>query len=403
MRKLPCTLLLTLYVLHFTLLSCLYAFNVRPDSMGSAGVSVADDLSSIRLNPAGLTLFEENQLAMNVGYKEGNFLGADYTHIIKSLGVVGGYLGGNFTGARKYFLGGAIGRDEEIAEISLNFSWGARLGIISEQKSTSIDLGGGVKYKLKGYNLGLGIYELFSRGRRAQLGVSRRFDDYLVALDIDTNSKIYLGGERGVYGHLGRVRVGINTREKTITAGLSAYLWPYGLDVFYALPWDFKSAGGFAFSFIYRFGGYDFSQVVLNKNTEKAVSLERKIVELKTNINILKKELAEMEDACKKAQDFLDILESESSELIKKQLKILKSIEAQPSTEVTPKSIVKPRPKEVIALPTKHKVSQGDSLRSIAQYYYNDANKWQIIYNANRDKIERGMPKIGAELVIPKP
>jgi nucleoid-associated protein YgaU len=48
-----------------------------------------------------------------------------------------------------------------------------------------------------------------------------------------------------------------------------------------------------------------------------------------------------------------------------------------------------------------HVVVAGDTLQSIAKEYYGDANQWKKIYNANADKIERGLPKVGSKLVIP--
>jgi len=48
-----------------------------------------------------------------------------------------------------------------------------------------------------------------------------------------------------------------------------------------------------------------------------------------------------------------------------------------------------------------HVVASGDTLQSLAQQYYGDPNQWKKIYNANEDKIERGLPKVGETLVIP--
>jgi nucleoid-associated protein YgaU len=42
-------------------------------------------------------------------------------------------------------------------------------------------------------------------------------------------------------------------------------------------------------------------------------------------------------------------------------------------------------------------------LRTIAKQYYGDANQWERIYDANRAKVERGLPAEGATLVIPAP
>jgi 5'-nucleotidase len=48
-----------------------------------------------------------------------------------------------------------------------------------------------------------------------------------------------------------------------------------------------------------------------------------------------------------------------------------------------------------------HVVKAGDTLQSLAREFYGDPGQWKKIYNANADKIERGLPRIGEKLVIP--
>jgi nucleoid-associated protein YgaU len=63
-----------------------------------------------------------------------------------------------------------------------------------------------------------------------------------------------------------------------------------------------------------------------------------------------------------------------------------------------------PKPKApAVVWPRKHQVRPGDTLRSIAQYYYGDAAQWEQIYDANRDKVERGLPREGVVMSIPAP
>lgn len=51
--------------------------------------------------------------------------------------------------------------------------------------------------------------------------------------------------------------------------------------------------------------------------------------------------------------------------------------------------------------PKKHTVRQGENLRTIAQKYYNDSNRWKDIYKANRNKITSGQVNPGQEILIP--
>jgi len=53
--------------------------------------------------------------------------------------------------------------------------------------------------------------------------------------------------------------------------------------------------------------------------------------------------------------------------------------------------------------PKKHRASAGDTLRSLAERYYKDENLWEQIYQANTEKVDRGLPRVGAELTIPAP
>jgi nucleoid-associated protein YgaU len=48
-----------------------------------------------------------------------------------------------------------------------------------------------------------------------------------------------------------------------------------------------------------------------------------------------------------------------------------------------------------------HTVERGDNLQSLAQKYYNDKSMWLVIYEANKDKIEKGSLETGQLLLIP--
>ncbi|OGR84207.1 MAG: hypothetical protein A2636_03510 [Elusimicrobia bacterium RIFCSPHIGHO2_01_FULL_64_10] len=52
--------------------------------------------------------------------------------------------------------------------------------------------------------------------------------------------------------------------------------------------------------------------------------------------------------------------------------------------------------------PGFYTVQKGDTLTSIAQKVYGDSKRWKEIYNANKDKMEKGLAKPGAVLTIPR-
>ena len=57
----------------------------------------------------------------------------------------------------------------------------------------------------------------------------------------------------------------------------------------------------------------------------------------------------------------------------------------------------------VIKFPVAHKVKEGETLVSLAEKYYKNKKLWKKIYEANRDKIVKGVPIVGKILVIPEP
>ncbi|MFH2070613.1 MAG: type IX secretion system membrane protein PorP/SprF [Elusimicrobiota bacterium] len=77
-----------------------------------------------------------------------------------------------------------------------------------------------------------------------------------------------------------------------------------------------------------------------------------------------------------------------------------------PTVEVAPVLPPKPKPPARITVPAgprpgTHKVVSGDTLMSLAEKYYRDKSKWVKIYEANRDKIDKGILIPGSVLVLP--
>ena len=58
-------------------------------------------------------------------------------------------------------------------------------------------------------------------------------------------------------------------------------------------------------------------------------------------------------------------------------------------------------PRRALPFPLRHLVRPGDTLRSLAQFYDHGPSLWEEIYDANPDKIERGLPVEGTDLLIP--
>lgn len=77
---------------------------------------------------------------------------------------------------------------------------------------------------------------------------------------------------------------------------------------------------------------------------------------------------------------------------------------------VTPTSVASappptPTPPLLFTTPLTHRVNAADTLATIAKQYYGNQGLWQLIYEANRDRIgaDPNAIPVGAELVIPPP
>ncbi|MCB4791866.1 MAG: LysM peptidoglycan-binding domain-containing protein [Elusimicrobia bacterium] len=206
-----------------------------------------------------------------------------------------------------------------------------------------------------------------------------------------------LGFENDFYEGLVVTRYGVlNAPDSYITCGVSTYLWPLGFDIAFSFPYNSTPGSGyFQAGFRYRFGGPHFSEIYLDRSIEKAASLRHSIKNLEKKKSKLDKEIIQLDEYKKHPDGNILGLPGVSQEAKKKLIekpKDAKKEEQRPSYE-----------KKAVTWPQYHKVVPGDTLRSIAQKYYDDPNKWQFIYNVNKDKVERGQPRLGEELMIPKP
>jgi nucleoid-associated protein YgaU len=77
---------------------------------------------------------------------------------------------------------------------------------------------------------------------------------------------------------------------------------------------------------------------------------------------------------------------------------------AEPATQpAAPRADAsEPAPAPETAQVQTHVVVAGDTLSALAQQYYGKASKWEIIFDANKDKLSRpDRLKVGMKLVIP--
>ncbi len=133
------------------------------------------------------------------------------------------------------------------------------------------------------------------------------------------------------------------------------------------------------------FGLYEDQQIKIdtekNKLKQTVVSQEQQIIELKQKIEQIKQEQKVLISTVVISQPVQPVIQKQKIE------KFLK-----------PETIfVKPK------FPLAHTVTSGETLISIAEKYYNNKDYWTKIYNANKDKIIKGVPVVGETIIIPEP
>jgi LysM repeat protein len=360
--------------------------SVRAWGMGNAFCAVHDDIDAINSNPAGISELVLPELKVNSGnfveYSRCGFLsGLTYAWPVKDLNgksVVGVFVNNKnspINNSRQ--LGASFAT--EVHAFKYPVRLGSNLKWYSNDADSSnyylLDIGAQTTPKINlphidNPTVGLSLRNLFAGNSRFAkatpvAGFScDTFYDLFASADLSWAAErlcVSLGSEKSFFHRSFLVRAGyLNSSNSYFNFGFSSYLWPVGFDASFSWPVDGKDSSYSQFSIKYRFGAENVFDHVLDQ--------EREI-----------KERIRREAAAKEAA-------------------------AKPVIAETPK-----KPVKHVALepekswPKYHTVVQGDTLRQIAKTYYNDPGKWQFIYKANTDKINRGQPVIGSILLIPEP
>ena len=232
-------------------------------------------------------------------------------------------------------------------------------------------------------------------------------------------AEFYPGIEASFLQGLLRVRGGKGLNldgVSTVAFGLGMNFSPVMLDVAMSLPAAgiHRSAGGYQATFQYRFGAPSFAAQYLGRSAAEAESLRAEIDRLEerrktldveaasaqTNKAAAEAQLRSLELRAREAQDQYRALLKRNDEVDYRAQDKAAALRPPPKPLVLPKPKPKPAPP---AWPKSHRAAAGDTLRSLAGRYYGDPNLWEKIYEANRDKVQRGLPDEGAVLLIPSP
>jgi len=194
---------------------------------------------------------------------------------------------------------------------------------------------------------------------------------------------------------------------------------PLLVDVGFQIPVHFnRPAGGFQVNLQYRFRAPNFYGLYPGAAARESEELRSKIIGLEDTKRRLDAEVVSSEsvrdtyqsevnayeDRIRTLQDRLQRLQIESE---KRRYELDHPISEPPAPKVKPKRKPKAKPRrrtpKPVKFPRRHRVRPGDTLRGISERYYKDPSLWELIYDANPEKVERGLPVEGAVLTIPRP
>ncbi|HAX62025.1 MAG TPA: hypothetical protein DCX95_05685 [Elusimicrobia bacterium] len=427
-RKIKNRLLwLLIYLLPstFYLLPALYgAFEnpssgARPYGLGNAFTGLADDIQAIFYNPAGITQVRHKEFITYFGKP---FVGLDDKSALSD-GFIG-YLH-PLRGRESFAVSVSDFRlstvyNENIAaltyakELSKRLSFGLNMKVLrlkygsdtytaldplferTSRTSFSGDFGLFAKLSKKFYtgisvfNLNepnIGIGETVRLPIRTRLGLGWRSKFATFCLDAEQKLdelNYFFGGEKSFFNDKFYFREGFGYGKDfaNFSLGISVLPDPFRLDYAFQLPIAGVKdiMGTHRLSIVFEFGKEINDPYTVDLESEIS-RLEREKAELQKKLETTEGELTNVSSESEKTRVELDEIQRQKEQLEKD----LRRIESRPA------------PKKI----TYHTVEKGDTLASISQKYYGTPDRWQDIYNANKNKIERGIPVVGTQLVIP--
>jgi len=245
-----------------------------------------------------------------------------------------------------------------------------------------------------------------------------------LALDVRIRpglTMVYPGVETDFFQQLLQVRLGRGfplDGEGQWALGLGANFSPVFIDFALQVPWaGFNRPGGGAqLSCTYKFGAPPFFGRFIGTAARRAEDLRTDILDLEQRKNDLDAQVSagetdrtSVESQVRTLQERLKELQDRTRDtehqLEQAEYDLTHAAPKPPKVEEPPKPKPEPKPRAPAApaFPRRHAVKAGETLRGIAKEHYGDAALWERIFEANPDKIERGLPLEGSVLTIPAP
>ncbi len=407
--------------------------------MGYAFASVADDPSAVFFNPAGLANAPYTQTGGTLGRHSspvGNMAYGGLSYFRPYEPINTATIGMAYLTQRQRDSGDIdhvifhFSREFKVPYVPLDLplKFGSNFKFINAEQGRGagfgfgFDVGALVRTK-RGINFGLVMRDLTSNVGLPRpvitLAVSQTIKKrVLLAADLRVRSNLtefYPGIEVSFFQGLLKTRMGRGLKldyADSVAFGVGLNFSPVIIDLAMTMPTAGinRAGGAYQASFNYRFGAPPFSGNFVGQAAIEADQLGSRIQTLRKIKKDLQKqgETALTERNINRGQLKSVVIQLEKSS---KELRLLKRRHEETQYELKrlqrkiPKAKPKPKPAPPPPppWPRYHKVRAGETMRSIADLFYGDPAGWERIYRVNRDKVDRGLPKEGAVLLIPAP
>jgi len=400
----------------------------RANAAGSAFSTVEGDAYAVFYNPANLTSLAQREVRFETARRlaplqAGEASLAYVRPVPDTEGKVAGlgyYAVRQGGGGSSDTLIMGVGNRTTIKYLQRPLYYGAAFKLMSLRYTEKSHLGLGVDAGLRvesdsGLATSLVLSDLMlGLGRSlasVTLGNSYRLGNSRLLADIRARgsySEIFFGAEHSLFRGLLQARAGKGVAldgGRYLALGLGVNTLPWTIDFAWSVPWAGynENSGYYGFNVGYRFGGATYSERLVGEAARQADALKTQIDDLRAQRAALENTIATyrvnkgmLETDLTVMQGRLRSLEADLKDL---QLQVL---EAQYKKEA-PKPVKRYVPPPPERWPKLHKVSTGETLRSIAGKYYGNPNLWERIYSANEKYVSKGLPVEGAVPTIPPP
>lgn len=400
----------------------------RANAMGSAFSTVQGDSCAVFYNPANLTTLQNLEVRLETARRlfPGSPAGEVSLSYIRPVPDTEDHVAGlgyysvrQQGGSALDSMAFSVGKRTTIKYLQkpLFYGYGVKLLSLRGEKShLALGVEGGLQLE---NNSGLKTALVFSdavfgAGRSMMtvtLGNSYRVKKTTLLADLRARgsySELFFGVERDIFSGLLQARAGKGLAlggGEFLTLGLGVNTLPWTIDAAWSLPWGgyHESFGYYGFTVGYRFGSPTFSEKLVGDAAREAE-------DLRTQIDDLRQQRGNLDSSIAAARVNKSMLETEVTMMQGRMRELennIRDLEVQ-ALEVQYRK-ENPKPAKAYAPPPPerwpklHKVTPGETLRSIAAKYYGNAALWERIYQANEKHVSKGLPAEGAVLTIPPP